>query len=400
MGELSASAGGAAKGGIHARLASASAYLTTCAVIGVQVPFLPLFLADRGFGLSAISLALALPMVIRLAAMPLAGIYSDRLGAPRTVLACLGLAAAAGFAVIGVAPEVSAILLAIAVSAVFWTPIFPLLEAYTLRLVNIGKVDYGRVRLWGSASFIAANLLGGYLLDWMPVGIIVWLIAGFFLLFAAASRALPRLGRPLEPEAALAVALPKRAVFLGVVAAACVQASHALLYGFSSLQWKQDGIDPSTIGFLWSLGTGAEIILFYGGTRIAGKVPALMLIALGGFAAGLRFTAFAFDPPLSTILLLQLLHAFTFGATHLGLMTLLRQNTPAHKAGRVQTFSSALLGAVMALATLAAGPLYARYGVAAYGAFAALGTLGALVALIALVQPHNSRGGGKTSAPS
>lgn len=400
MGELSASTSKAVTGGIHVRLAVASAYLTACAVIGIQVPFLPLFLADRGMGPAAISLALALPMTIRLAAMPLAGIYSDRLGAPRTVLAWLGILSALGFALIGVVPGILLILVAIAVSAIFWTPIFPLLDAYTLRLVNIGKVDYGRVRLWGSVSFIAANLLGGYLLDWMPVSTIIWLIAGFCFLFMLTARALPLLARPLGQEMSFNVVLPKKTVLLGVFAAACVQASHALLYGFSSLQWKDSGIDTSTIGMLWSLGVGAEIVLFYAGKHLVGRIPALYLIALGGIAAGIRFAAFAFDPPLTLIVPLQLLHAFTYGATHLGLMTLLGQNTPAHKSARAQTFSSAVLGAVMALATITAGPLYARWGVEAYAVFAALGVLGASIAFYAIVQPQSSRGGGKTVAPS
>jgi len=68
------------------------------------MPFFPLHLADRGLTPDAISLALALPMAIRLAAMPLAGIYSDRWGAPRTVLVWLGILAAAGFALVGFAP--------------------------------------------------------------------------------------------------------------------------------------------------------------------------------------------------------------------------------------------------------------------------------------------------------
>lgn len=404
MGEHPANAKRAVRGAIHAPVAVGFAYLTACAAIGVQVPFLPLFLADRGFGLDAISLALALPMVIRLAAMPLAGIYSDRLGAPRSVLAWCGILAAAAFVLVGLVPGVVAILLAIALSAIFWTPIFPLLDAYALRLVNKGKVDYGRARLWGSVSFIAANLAAGYLLDWAPIGTIIWLIAGCILLFGLAARALPLLDKPLDKSLgaalALPVVLPRRTVFLGVVAAACVQASHALLYGFSSLQWQQSGIDPSIIGVLWSIGTGAEIVLFYAGTRVAGKLPALAMIALGGFAAGVRFAAFAFDPPLALIVPLQFLHALTYGATHLGLMMLLGRSTPAHKSGRAQTFSSAVLGAVMALATIAAGPLYARWGVEAYGVFAALGVIGALLALYALAQPHSSGAGGNTTAPS
>jgi PPP family 3-phenylpropionic acid transporter len=194
--------------------------------------------------------------------------------------------------------------------------------------------------------------------------------------------------------------MPPRTLLLGVLAAACVQASHALFYGFSSLEWQSNGIARSDIGILWSIGTGSEIVLFYLGTRVTRTISPFALIAFGGIAAVLRFGAFAFDPPAALIAPLQMLHAFTYGATHLGLMTLLGLHVSVHSAGRAQTYSSTLLGVVMALATLAAGPLYARWGVAAYAVFAALGGLGAMIALFAYTQPQRSGAGGKTVAPS
>lgn len=387
-------------GGNRARFSVAAAYLTACVVLGIQTPFFPLFLAERGLSPDAIGLALALPMVIRLAAMPLAGAVSDHLGAPRPFLVGLGMLAALGFAFIAFAPNVGTILLAIGLSAVFWTPIFPLLEAYALRLASLGAVDYGRVRLWGSASFIAANILGGYLLNSLPVSLVVWTIAGSILLFAISSRALPRFAPRAAHEKPQRLKMPPRTLLFGVLAAACVQASHALFYGFSSLEWQSNGIARSDIGILWSIGTGSEIVLFYLGTRVTRTISPFALIAFGGIAAMLRFGAFAFDPPAAMIAPLQMLHAFTYGATHLGLMALLGLHVSVHSAGRAQTYSSTLLGVVMALATLAAGPLYARWGVAAYAAFAALGGLGAMIALFAYAQPQRSGSGGKTIAPS
>ena len=400
MREASANASSSGTGDIRARLALGSAFLMSCAMLGIQMPFFPIFLAERGLGPDAIGLALALPMAIRLVAMPAAGVLSDHSGTPRTVLVGLGLAAAAAFALVGFAPGVIAILLTVGLSAIFWSPILPLLEAYAVRLADIGTVDYGRVRLWGSISFIAANLGGGFLLDWVPVSMVIWLIVGCVFLFALTAQTLPRLAPAHEHEAKLPMGRPSRVLILGVLAAACVQGSHALLYAFSSLQWRDSGLDPSTIGILWSLGTGAEVVLFYVGTRVVGRISALSLIALGGAAAMLRFGAYAFDPSAILIAALQLLHAFSFGATHLGLMALIVQNTPAHMSGRTQTNSAAVLGAVLALATIVAGPLYARFGAATYGGYAALGAIGALIALVAIFQPQSSASGGETRAPS
>jgi PPP family 3-phenylpropionic acid transporter len=386
--------------GSRARFSAAAAYLAACVALGIQTPFFPLFLAERGFSPDAISFALAMPMAIRLVAMPLAGIVSDRWGAPRLTLMSLGCLAALGFVWVGLAPSIALILLAIAFSAAFWTPIFPLLDAYALRLAALRALDYGRVRLWGSASFIATNVAAGYLLNWMPVALVVWVIAGGIFLFALSARALPRYAPPPPHERRQPVGRLPRALLLGTLAAACVQASHALVYGFSSLDWLAKGIPPGEIGILWGIGTGAEIVLFYIGTRVTAAVSPLVLIAWGGVAAMLRFGAFALDPPEALIAVLQLLHAFTFGATHLGLMALLGRHAPAHSAGRSQAYSSAVLGIVMAVATLAAGPLYAHWNVVAYAVYAALGGLGAMIALLALAQPQRAGSGGKTVAPS
>jgi PPP family 3-phenylpropionic acid transporter len=388
------------RNGIRARVSAAFAFLTACVALGIQTPFFPLFLADRGLSTGEISLALALPPVIRLVAMPLAGTLSDYWGAPRAMLVGLGTLAATGYLLVGLAPTVATIFMAIAFAVVFWTPIFPLLDAYSLRLASERVFDYGRVRLWGSVSFITANIAGGYLLNWMPLGIVVWGMAGSIFLFAVSSRALPRYERAAPHERKQRLKRPSAILLLGVFAAACVQASHALFYGFSSLDWQSKGIEPGNIGILWALGTGAEVVLFYVATHISTRFSALGLIATGGLMAFLRFGAFAFDPPPSLIAPLQMLHAFTFGATHLGLMGLLGLHMPAHSAGRAQTYASTVLGAVMALAMLSAGWLYVRFGVAAYGAFALLGGFGGLIAFFAYLQPQSSGLGGKTRAPS
>ena len=51
------------------------------------------------------------------------------------------------------------------------------------------------------------------------------------------------------------------AVFAG---ASLIQASHALFYGFSALQWHAAGLDGTFIAALWALGVAAEIVLVRG----------------------------------------------------------------------------------------------------------------------------------------
>lgn len=46
---------------------------------------------------------------------------------------------------------------------------------------------------------------------------------------------------------------------------ACVcllQGAHAAYYGFSAIYWQQAGYSASAVGYLWSLGVVAEVVIF------------------------------------------------------------------------------------------------------------------------------------------
>ena len=48
-----------------------------------------------------------------------------------------------------------------------------------------------------------------------------------------------------------------------------IQGSHALYYGFSTMDWRAVGLDGTLIGMLWGLGVAAEIVLF----ALSGRLP-------------------------------------------------------------------------------------------------------------------------------
>jgi PPP family 3-phenylpropionic acid transporter len=355
--------------------------------IGVLQPFFPIFLVARGLSPEAIGLMMALPTLVKLAAQPAAGVLWDRLDRPRVVLVTLGLGAAAGFALSGLAPSHAWIVVAFALAAVFFTPIFSLMDAYAVRLGRLRAVDYGRARVWGSAAFIAANLVAGAALGLLPDSGAAWLVAASFALFACAAWTLPSLPALRAAHVASRRAPPfvSLSLALGVVAAALVQASHATIYALGSVHWAALGYGPALIGALWSLGVVAEIALFTYGGRVVARLSPLPLIALGGLAALVRFAAMAFDPPAGWLPLLQLLHGLTFGATHLGLVALIAAMVPDRALGRAQGLASTAIGIAVGLATVAAGRLYGDYGATAYLASAALGLCGALLAVLALL---------------
>ena len=68
----------------------------------------------------------------------------------------------------------------------------------------------------------------------------------------------------------------------------------------------------------------------------------LGLSGLGAIAAIVRWIAMAFDPPLALLIVLQILHALTFGATHIGTVHFIAQNVPAQRAGTAQALQASV----------------------------------------------------------
>ena len=352
---------------------------------GIQMPYLPAWLQARGLDAREIGIVLAAPMLIRIVAVPFATRLIDRHGEVQIALAIAATLGAAGYAVMGFASGFIAILAVYAAISAVSAPVLPLADSYGLRGLRARGAAYGPVRLWGSVAFILANMAGGVLLSRLGAGDIVWVLAITLAATAVATWRLPR-----SPDGAAAAA-PKQAsggrwrsgVFVAViVGASLIQASHAVLYGFVTLQWTKEGLDGTAIGLLWAIGVVAEILLFAVSGRVIARVGAVEMIVLGGLGAVLRWIAMAFDPPAILLPLLQCLHGLSFGATHLGAMDALSQL--AHRRGATaQGDFSAMQGGTFAAAMGASGVLVAAFGSAAYLAMAALAAAGVAIALAA-----------------
>jgi MFS transporter, PPP family, 3-phenylpropionic acid transporter len=360
-------------------------YAALFLTLGVQLPFLPLWLAAKGLDAGAIGIVLSVPMVVRVAAIPLATRSADRHDALRAAMVIASALALIGYGAMGLVQGAVAITIAFALASVFYAPLMPLSDAYALRgLAAVGRA-YGPVRLWGSAAFIAGSFGAGFFLDVLPARDLIWLVVASLAIAAAAACALSPLGlrasRPAERVSSARHFLHNKALVAAVAAASLIQASHAVYYGFSALGWETAGLDGGAIGALWALAVVAEIALF----AVSGRLPLAptTLIMLGAVGAVIRWGAMAFDPPPVLLPPLQCLHGLSFGATHLGTMGFIARAAPADFGATAQGYLAVALGLVMAASMGISGVLYARWGSLAYGAMAAVAAAGGLLALAA-----------------
>ncbi|MEJ1161671.1 MFS transporter [Prosthecomicrobium sp. N25] len=387
----------------------AAAYAATFVTFGIHGPFFPIFLAGRGLTEAEIAIILAVPMLMRVGTAPLLGFISDLATERRTVVAAYAFGAAIAFSAFGTATTFAAMVGLMILTALPWNGVTPGLDTISLSMVRRGLVDYGAVRVWGSLGYVAANVAGGILFARTGAEAVFLVLAGAFWLQAtmilAAPAAGPRLAVPAEAGkgpsgfADLLRSGPLMAVLVGI---ALVQSSHALQNGFASLYWRSIGFGEAFIGTLWALGVSLEVFLFFLGTRLTARLGPHGLLILGGCGALARWALYPVIEGRWAWAAVQVLHAFSFSATHLGTMVYIARAAPDRLTGSAQGIAVTLTGLVMAIAMLSSGPLYGWLGVQGFWVMAGLAAAGtAILVWQALrAQPQRSGVGGRSVEPS
>lgn len=355
---------------------------------GVFLPYWPVWLKGQGLSSGEIGILLSLPNWVRVFADPLIAQRADRTGNRKTPMLWL-----AGIYVLTI--------VAFPVSSNFWwlaglsviigftfSPLLPLGTTITVHECKARDLDYGRVRLWGSLAFIVASYGAGWVLDGTSVEWIVWMlfIAGIVNFAITTRMPDPQTDRPLRSGSSLIYLLRKPVflIYLGCIGFA--QGAHGTYYSFASVHWESVGYSHEMIGVFWSIGVIAEIVLFaVGGRFVRGRHPG-HLFALGALAGILRWTVLGTSDQLWMIILVQPLHAMTFGLTHLAAVSFIARAIPAQLATSAQSLMATLsMGVFLGSSIWASGPLYELYGAHAYYAMTALSGI-ALVFAIWLVR--------------
>ena len=376
-------------------------YAAIFVIFGVQAPFLAVWLNSRGLGIDQIGLVLAAPRVLQFLMLPLLTRWADRHGQIVRMLLICAVAMALLFSALMFAGDTTALLLLVGLLFCAQAGAMPLIDVLTFAIyrpherpppgaadeAGEAPFDYGGLRKWGSAAFIAGNLLGGLFLSLTSLAAINIALTWTAVLAAAAAlyaAPLDALARPAPTEDCVPSA-GRRPLLLSlvIVAAAIIQASHVLVLNFGAIHWTGAGHSNAFIGAAWAIGVGSETLFFafIGRWRAAGDRAAGLMI-LGAGVALVRWLAMAFDPGPLGLALAQAGHGFSFAATHVGTMLLISQLAPAAMRARAQGWMVAANSGLSAVLIALCGPLYGRLDEYAYLVMAALALAGLALSLL------------------
>jgi PPP family 3-phenylpropionic acid transporter len=359
-------------------------YGTMFGMMGTHLPFFTVWLKAVGIDAFWIGVITAVPPVTRFTVLPFVTALAERRHALRGAIMVTAFATAFGFCILGTQHQPVLVFLAYAVTCCLWTPMVPLTDAYALRGVARYGLNYGPLRLWGSAAFVAGALVCGLLVDVIAAKNLIWVIASVAALGAFVGLGLQPMGKTKSVTNIQhgAGALLRDPGFLAIiVTSALIQGSHAAYYIFASIAWQQAGLGGLTIAGLWSLGVIAEIVVFALSPRFT--LPPVILVVIAALSAVARWVITAQEPPLAILATVQLAHGLTFGLTQVGTMGLLVRYVPGHVMARGQGYLAACSGIVSSSVSVLSGAIYAQYGQGVYYAMAAMALSGAVLMWLA-----------------
>jgi len=265
----------------------------------------------------------------------------------------------------------------------FFSPLVPLTDALANTWQKQVTMDYGRVRLWGSIAFVIGSALVGKLVSLYDYRAILALLS-----VGIASMLLGMLLQPsVKPQgesrhqestgwAAWRSLIKQSWRFLACVC--LLQGAHAAYYGFSAIYWQGAGYSASAVGYLWSLGVVAEVIIFALSKKLFRRFGARDLLLLSAVCGVLRWGIMGWTTDLPWLIVAQILHCGTFTVCHLAAMRYIAARQGSEVIRLQAVYSAVAMGGSIAVMTVFAGFLYQHLG---HGVFWVM----ALVALPAMV---------------
>ncbi len=343
-------------------------YFAYFSILGVLIPYWPLFLKQIGHDPAQIGAIMAIIPATKMLSPVFWGWLADRTGKALRVIrwaAFLSLLAFCGlFLDRNALTPLIIVMLAFSFS---WNATLPLFDAVTLDHLAKKSALYTGIRLWGSVGFLVTVwIMGEVLDDWLPLRRLPEVIAGLLALQWLLGLAVPspRMTHPVGENPSMFGILKRGEVIGFLLAAMLIQVAHGPYYAFYSVYLDEHGFSDRAIGQLWALGVLAEIVLFQYLPRIY-HVLNLRRLFLASLCLGIvRWLLIGWGiESVSLLILAQLLHAATFGCSHAAAVHIVHRNFqgPHHAKGQ-SLYSAICYGLGGALGSLYSGELWVAWG--------------------------------------
>ncbi len=348
---------------LHSTRWLALSYFTYFFSYGIFLHFWSVWLKGIGLAPETIGLLLGAGLIARfLGSLLLAPRVTDpsRLVFALRVLALLTLIFAVAF---WLGTTTAWLLIVMVGFTLFFSPLVPLTDALAGTWQKQITLDYGKVRVWGSLAFVIGSALTGKLIsifDYQAILVMLSIGVASMLLGMMLRPSVMPAGQARQNESAGWPAWRKLVLeswrFLACVS--LLQGAHAAYYGFSAIYWQEAGYSASVVGYLWSLGVVAEIVVFTLSNKLFRRWSARDLLLLSALSGIVRWSLMAWTTDLPWLILAQILHCGSFTVCHLAAMRYISARQGSEVIRLQAVYSAVAMGGSIAIMTMFAGFLF------------------------------------------
>ncbi|MGL1957532.1 MAG: MFS transporter [Colwellia sp.] len=340
-----------------------SSYFWYFSILGLVVPFLAVFLDDKGFTSLDIGKTLAIVTASKIVGPTLWALLADKSGKQLSIIQLGAFLACASFSLLFWLNDFWPITFCLAVFSLFWTAILPQLEVMTLNSIRRSAKIYARIRLWGSIGFIVLAVLAGDFLErYTPkaftyLGLLVLLgLYGSTLLLKQ-----PKVRSSfIVNNSSIVNKVKDRAFIIFFLAGLMLQVSFGPYYAFFTLFLRDLAYPGFAVGLLLGIAVVAEIVVFIVAGQIFRAFSLKSLIIFSMLITAFRWFLIAyFGEHIMLLIVSQLIHAASFGLYHSASVQFISQHFDSNQQSRGQAlYIGGVYGVGGAIGAYIAGVLW------------------------------------------
>ncbi|VWX34871.1 MFS transporter [Exiguobacterium oxidotolerans] len=327
---------------------------------GALIPYLTLYFSNDAFRLSGteIGTIVSIGPILSILLQPLWGIAADRIGRPKRLL-LVALLAAAGFTVSYLVTSVYLLLLLIAcLWALFQCAHIPLVDTLAIEFSKRKSVDYGALRLFGSAGFALAVFILGQVTEGGALGAIFFasgaaLVLAFIVLIGVEESPVSITVMDRVPISRL-FSNKRFLLFLagGSLVFGPIFANNYYFGSYVTIR----GESTALVGTLFFVAVLCEIPFMRIATRMLMRFGAIPVLVLVSILSAVRTGMLALEPPIFMLWLLAALQGGIVGLLIPVALDYVRSLVPASiVATAVSTYMATTTGLATAAFNLMSG---------------------------------------------
>jgi len=381
------------KGGTSLKLKISMFYLAFYLGMGAFMPFMSLFLHERGFNGGEIGLILAVGSLTGIVAQPLFGLINDLAKDYRTILKLTTLLSA----LVSFGYFFSHGLVPILVTAVLFsfinTPTGPIIDSIAVEKGPSFGFAYGQVRLWGALGFALVTVVAGYVYSRVGYQYSYPAYAFFACLIFILIFTFPKLERPhsgpVYGKEVLGAVFSNGPFVLFIAMTLLISATNTMNFSYLPIYFQKLHYPMEVVGWNFTIAAVVEIPLFWYSAKVMQRIGLFPILAIGTGAYALKYCLMGFAPAVGVVLGLQALDGIAFAFYFSAAVEIVNLMAPAHAKATAQSVFGAAGGISGIIGNLAGGLIVDHQG--PQFLFWLMGAIGLLATILFFVFPNKSK---------